>query len=119
MRSASTAADHRRVPRLVSRHAVPALLVVLAALLVPVLDARPSGYVVVNGDESVSVTYASATDAELPAGDVAFPIGSEGLAKAQEIAGQYWGALACNGQVELAWTKMDPQTNATASWKNP
>jgi hypothetical protein len=108
------------VPRSVAlRHAFPALVAVVVSLLLAVLTAQPTGAVVVSGAGSIETRVASESDENLPPGDVAFPLGSDGFAKAQEVATAHWGAQPCNGQVSLTWAKLDPQTNGTASWKNP
>ena len=108
------------MPRLVpGRHALPLIFVVIASLALAVLTAKPSGAVVVTGQGSVEVTIANQDSEELPRGDVAFPMGSEGMAKAQEVAVAHWGKQPCGGTYELNWTVLDAQTNGTASWKNP
>jgi hypothetical protein len=108
------------VPRLLpGRHALPVLVAVIASMLLAVLTAKPSSAVVVTGAGSVEVTVANQDAEELPRGDVAFPVGSEGMAKAQEVAVAFWGRQPCGGTYDLAWTPMDSQTNGTASWKNP
>lgn len=106
-----------RVPA--ARHALSALLAVLLALLAAAATAPPSGAVVVTDAGSVETRVASQDGDNLPPGDVAFPIGGEGMAKAQALAVAHWGTQPCNGQLELVWSKLEAQTNATASWKNP
>ena len=45
--------------------------------------------------------------------------GSALLQEAQGIAQAHWGADACNGQVAISWTALDPSTNASSTWSNP
>jgi len=51
--------------------------------------------------------------------DAKFAVGSQALSDAETIAIYHWGAMPCNGQVEVSWQSIDPTTNGVASWWNP
>jgi hypothetical protein len=61
---------------------------------------------------------AAQSDLDVP-GDRLFPVGSPAMEAAKATAVAYWGAVPCGGQYTIAWTPLDPGTNATASWRNP
>jgi hypothetical protein len=59
------------------------------------------------------VTGSSAAD------DAQFAVGSLELSDAETIAIHYWGAMPCNGNVDVSWQNLDPSINGVASWWNP
>jgi hypothetical protein len=103
------------------RNAIPAAVAVLLAVLVPLFAGMPTGGgpVTVTGVVSVDATAASAESRAAKPGDVEFPLGGDALRIAREVATSYWQADACGGKVDIAWTLLDEDTNATASWRNP
>ena len=105
---------HRLRP---SRHTFPAVVAVVAALLVPLFTGSGS----VRGTAGSAVARAAQNDAAVavPAPDVRFAVGSEAMNAARSQAERHWGRAACNGEVAVTWTQLDPVTNATASWRNP
>ena len=52
-----------------------------------------------------------------PAADYA--PGSPAAQTAADIAAAYWGQAPCSGQVEVAWSALDGDVNASSSWENP
>ena len=99
----------------VSRHTVPAALVVVAALLAPLFAAGPGGVTGAAG----SATARAASNDRVPAPDHRFAVGSPAMTTAQQIAEQHWNAKPCRGEVRVAWTQLEADTNATAAWRNP
>jgi matrixin len=53
------------------------------------------------------------------ADDAQFAVGSLALSDAETIAIDYWGAMPCNGSVDVSWQNLDPSINGVASWWNP
>jgi hypothetical protein len=53
------------------------------------------------------------------ADDAQFAVGSLELSDAETIAIHYWGAMPCNGNVNVSWQNLDPSINGDASWWNP
>ncbi|HEV2814887.1 MAG TPA: matrixin family metalloprotease, partial [Solirubrobacteraceae bacterium] len=51
--------------------------------------------------------------------DALFPADGASIALGRELAERHWGGAACDGSVDVAWTVLEPGTNATASWRNP
>jgi hypothetical protein len=100
-----------------SRHALPALAAVVAALAAPGLAADDD----VSASATNVVTQAAQEGlADERPGAEQFPLDSAAFQTAQRIATEHWGgAPACGGEVRFSWQAMDPGTNATASWRNP
>jgi hypothetical protein len=106
------------------RHAVPALLLVVVALLAAfALGGRTTE--VTGSTTSTSspaggpVARAANVDEPVGAPDRRWPVGGQAMQAALGIAAQQWGGTPCGGQIALSWTPLEPGTNATASWRNP
>ena len=99
-----------------SVHALPALAVVLCALLLPLAGGSGSA---AQAGEAGSVTARAAQNDGSPGGDQRFPVGSPEFELARTTAESHWGTQPCGGNYQLVWTPLDQGTNATASWRNP
>ena len=93
---------------------LPAVLVAVAALVLPLLGADELGVAVSAG----SVTAKAAQHDGEPA-DARFPVDGPLFAEARRIADAHWGATACNGEIAVSWAALEQGTNATAAWRNP
>ena len=100
-----------------SRHALPAVLAVVVALLAPLLAG--GGTVTATAGSAVARAAVNERVTAVAAPDVRFAINGEAMTVARQIAEQHWGTSACNGAVNLVWTQLDDDTNATAAWRNP
>ena len=96
-------------------HALPAILVATAALVLPALGATDAPAVGTAG----SVVAKAAQAEGSPGGDQRYPVGGAAMESARAIAVAHWGANPCGGAYTLSWTALDAGTNATASWRNP
>ena len=105
---------HRLHP---SRHAIPAVLAVVAALVAP-LFAGPGA---TSGTAGSAVARAAVNEDVIPAPapEARFAIGGPAMAAARQIAEQHWGTPPCGGNIVIAWAQLDEETNATAAWRNP
>ena len=105
------------MPRLhASRHAVPAVLVTALSLLAPLFGAGAE-HSVTGTAGSATARAAVITPVEAPA--VRFAVGSVAMVEARRLAEQHWGTSPCGGNVDIAWTQLEADTNATAAWRNP
>lgn len=99
-----------------SRHAVPAILVTAASLAAPLFfggaDAGVAGM-------AGSATARAAQHSPVQAPSQRFAVGSPAFNSARDIAQAHWGTSPCSGSVDIAWVSLDPDTNATAAWRNP
>jgi hypothetical protein len=98
------------------RHAAPAVLATALSLLVP--------FAATGGADGVTGTAGSATaraaaHEPVTAPDVRFALGGPAMTTARQIAETHWGSAPCSGQVEIVWAQLEPDTNATAAWRNP
>ncbi len=59
------------------------------------------------------------TTGNAAADNAQFAVGSQALSDAETIAIDHWGAMPCNGQVNVSWDMLDPTVNGIASWWNP
>jgi hypothetical protein len=111
---------HRTVPLTLAVAAAVALAIGLAAAFTAPRSAasdadRTPG-------EASSVREAGAVARAASAGSAAgrFPIGGPDWQRALGIAVAYWGGtMPCGGEVQFAWTTLEPLTNARATWHNP
>lgn len=101
----------RRIPSL---HALPAVAVAAASLVLPFLSADGATYTA--ADTSAIPVKAKAASVSP---DQQFPVGGPAIQSAKEVALRYWGTDACGGNVQMTWVPMEAGTNATASWRNP
>jgi hypothetical protein len=86
------------------------------ALIAPLFFARGDGPVfTVAGSATAHAAVADAVSAP----DLRFALGGQPMGVAQQIAQAHWGTNPCKGDVEIVWTALAPDTNATASWRNP
>lgn len=102
-------------------HLLPALLIAVLSLAVPVLGAGGDGAVAASaGSYNATTPKARAAQAGLATdGATRFPVGSAEMESAKATATAYWGAAPCGGNYQLQWVPLDAGTNATASWRNP
>jgi Matrixin len=59
------------------------------------------------------------TTGNAAADDAQFAVGTLALSDAETIAIHYWGAMPCNGDVDVSWQTLDPSINGVATWWNP
>lgn len=45
-----------------------------------------------------------------------FAVGSAPMQQAERLAVRHWGATVCGGSVDVKWTTLDADVNATSSW---
>ena len=98
-----------------NRHVLPALAAAVASLALPLTTGAD-----VSGTQTTAAARGADTeDAPQRPGAELFPVGSPAFQTAQRVAGEHWGAAACNGQVTFTWAALEQGTNATAAWRNP
>jgi hypothetical protein len=95
---------------------LPAALVAVLALLLPLLGSSQGGVAVFVSAGSVT---AKAAQRDATPADARFPVDGPLFAEARRIATAHWGTDACKGQIAVGWQPLEPGTNATAAWRNP
>jgi matrixin len=68
---------------------------------------------------AISASPRADFDAAVEPGDALFPADGPSMTLARDLAVRHWGGAACDGQVAIGWSVLEPGTNATASWRNP
>ena len=98
-----------------SRHALPAVLAIIAGLLAPLFAGDGS----VRGTAGSATARAAVDTPDAPAPSARFAVEGPAIAAARPVAEQHWGKAPCGGNVVVTWAQLDPDTNATAAWRNP
>ena len=103
------------MPRLLRRHVVPIALLA-ASLAAPFFTVGGDSYVTATAGSAVA---RAAVNEEVAPPETRYAVGGEAMQSAKGLAQQHWGGPACGDKVEIVWTQLEEDTNATASWRNP
>lgn len=103
------------MPRLLRRHVVPVALLA-ASLAAPFFTVGGDSYVTGTAGSAVA---RAAVNEEVAPPESRYAVGGEAMQQAKGLAEQHWGGPACGDKVEIVWTQLAEDTNATASWRNP